>query len=204
MLPSALTNELCEQLVAGGEDAIDALTQIYGARPKDDFVRDAWPILRETWLAYSKESRGEVVRALRQQRGEHGQISNRKAQLEYLRCLRNSKGLREVVLQEFIDFGEVSHHDEDGRNYPSHDFKSRVENPLPPSSGGEVSVSAKNPVFETPQDETRYMQLLSPSSTAKSARSSASGAPTGQSPTCTSRASQGARTMTRSDNSNTR
>jgi superfamily II DNA or RNA helicase len=166
MVPSNLLNELCDQLIEGGEDASDALTQVYGARPRDEFVRDAWPILRETWLAHSKESRGEVVSALLEQRGEDGQISNRRAQLEYLRSLRNSKGLREVVLQEFINYGEVGHNDGDGRGYPSHDFKSRVEKPLPPSSGGEVPVSAKNPIFETSQDDKAYRQQPSPSSTA--------------------------------------
>ena len=46
-------------------------------------------------------------RALRELRDEDGRITNRRAQMEYLRELRNAKTLRSVVLQSFIEFGEA-------------------------------------------------------------------------------------------------
>ena len=165
-LPPALLKELSEQLVAGGEDPADALTQVYGARPKDDFVQEAWSILRERWLAHSRGSRNEVVLALRDQRREGGAISNRRAQLEYLRSLRNTKGLRDVALQKFISFGEVDHDDRYRPICPPNDVKSRVGKPLQPKSGGGVLVSTKNPKSKTSEDDARHMQQLSPSSTA--------------------------------------
>lgn len=79
-LPDALLHQLYRQLVEGGEDAADALKQIYGARPKDEFVREAWPILRDEWLGRDKQSRTTAIRALRERRREPGQISNRRAQ----------------------------------------------------------------------------------------------------------------------------
>lgn len=93
-LPSELRDELREALIEGDGDSTGLLAAIYGARPKDEFVREAWPTLLECWLTRDKESRCAVVLALREARREDGMITNRRAQLEYLRGLRNAKTMR--------------------------------------------------------------------------------------------------------------
>ncbi len=49
-LPGALARRLARDLQLTGEP-VAALREGYGARPGDDFVRDAWPFLRGAWLA---------------------------------------------------------------------------------------------------------------------------------------------------------
>ena len=93
--------------MSSGLDACEVLQDAYGARPKDDFVAEAWDLLREEWLHHDKPSRDQVVETLRELRDEDGRITNRRAQMEYLRELRNAKTLRSVVLQSFIEFGEA-------------------------------------------------------------------------------------------------
>jgi hypothetical protein len=90
-----------------GFEPAEVLHDAYGARPRENFVAEAWDTLREGWLYHDKESRDRVVAELRAARHEDGQITNRRAQMEYLRELRNAKNLRAVVLQTFIDRGEV-------------------------------------------------------------------------------------------------
>ena len=108
-LPADLVAELCEQLFddCAGFAPAEVLGDAYGARPKEDFVAEAWDTLREGWLHHDKESREWVVEALRVARREDGQITNCRAQMEYLRELSNAKTLRAVVLQAFIERGEV-------------------------------------------------------------------------------------------------
>lgn len=107
-LPEALLNELCQGLFEDctGFEPVEVLRHAYGARPKENFVVEAWETLREGWLHHDKESRNWVVVSLRAARGEDGTITNRRAQMEYLRGLRNAKTLRSVVLEAFIDLGE--------------------------------------------------------------------------------------------------
>jgi hypothetical protein len=104
-LPADLLAELCEQLFddCAGFAPTEVLGDAYGARPKENFVADAWDTLREDWLRHDKESRERVVEALRAIRREGGQITNRRAQMEYLRELSNAKTLRAVVLQAFVE-----------------------------------------------------------------------------------------------------
>ena len=111
-LPSTLLDALRHALIAGGDglDSAEALHEVYGACPKEVFVKEAWPVLRESWLQHHKESRDWVVASLHEARREDGTPTNRKAQMEYLRGLRNAKNLRSIVLQEFKAFGEIDGH----------------------------------------------------------------------------------------------
>ena len=98
---------LCHELDLGvDESPAVALQTVYGVRPKEDFIRDAWPTLLRAWLQNAKESREWIVDALRETRREDGRLTNRRAQMAYLRGLRNARSLRSIVLQEFIAFGE--------------------------------------------------------------------------------------------------
>jgi hypothetical protein len=78
----------------------------YGARPTVEFIRDAWPTLLKSWLSSDGGARQRVVEALEQARSEKGTVKGSRAQMAYLRGLRNSKNLREIVWDEFIAVGE--------------------------------------------------------------------------------------------------
>jgi HsdM N-terminal domain/N-6 DNA Methylase len=107
-LPSSLLHALCRDLglVADGDDWAAALRSAYGARPTEEFVRLAWPTLLESWLRTTKDSRDWVVEELRGARGERGSLTNRDAQMAYLRNLNNSKKLRSIVWDELVFTGE--------------------------------------------------------------------------------------------------
>ncbi|MDF2468274.1 MAG: rapA, partial [Rhodococcus erythropolis] len=108
-LPESLLDQLCEHLFVdnGGLTSAEVLQSGYGARPKDNFVVEAWEPLRENWLNGDKPSRDWVVATLRELRDEHGRATSRRAQMDYLRELRNAKTLRAVVLEAFIELGEA-------------------------------------------------------------------------------------------------
>lgn len=111
---------LCQDLglVVDGQSPAAALQTAYGARPNDDFVREDWSTLLRAWLQNTKESREWIVDALREARREDGRLTNRRAQMEYLRGLRNTKNLRSIVLQEFIAFGEIERTSEESPHNP--------------------------------------------------------------------------------------
>jgi Putative bacterial sensory transduction regulator len=85
-----------------------ALRERYGARPEQNFVRDAWPTLIKAWLETDDESRELVVDEL-QARGlgkARAPAVSAASQLYYLRSCRNSSALREAVAAIFTAFGE--------------------------------------------------------------------------------------------------
>lgn len=103
---------LCQDLglVVDGQSPAAALQTAYGARPNDGFVRDDWSTLLRAWLQNTKDSREWTVDALREARREDGRLTNRRAQMEYLRGLRNTKNLPSIVLQEFIVLASSNGH----------------------------------------------------------------------------------------------
>lgn len=110
-LPGWLIDALCRNLLENYKDIdhAQALRSVYRARPRDEFIREAWPTLRDVWLHRDGQSRKQVVDVLRALRGDEGRITNRRAQMEYLRRLRSTQRLRAVVLQAFIEYGESGH-----------------------------------------------------------------------------------------------
>lgn len=115
----------------------EALREVYGARPKDEFIREAWPTLLEAWLKRDNSSRDWIVTTLRQTRHEDRTLTKRRDQLEYLRELRNAKNLRAIVLTAFIAAGEVTPTDT-GRQPPP-------EAQQPPLPGEDVTTTAETP-----------------------------------------------------------
>lgn len=107
-IPGDVLRALSSELITNADqyDPAQALCDVYGARPKDEFVREAWPTLLDTWVKDDAEARGQIVTALRQTRGEDGTLTKRPDQLAYLRDLRNAKNLRAIVLEAFIAAGE--------------------------------------------------------------------------------------------------
>jgi type I restriction enzyme M protein len=113
-LPVALLKQLCGDLLdlpEGDGDWAEAMQAAYGARPTVEFIRDAWPTLLESWLSAAGDSRQRVVEALEQARGDKGIVRGSRSQMAYLRGLRNSKNLREIVWDELIAVGEEHHQD---------------------------------------------------------------------------------------------
>lgn len=101
-LPSTLRRRLARDLDLDGDPPI-ALRKAYGARPGEDFVRDAWPILRDEWLAKDGTARRSVVAQLRDRKLGDPElpVNNRQAQLRYVASCRNSSTLRQVILEQF-------------------------------------------------------------------------------------------------------
>lgn len=103
-LPTRLLRDLSSALDLHGDPAED-LRSWYGARPRVDFVRDAWPTLLESWLARDQNNARRAAQRLRER--NVGDTSERN-DVDYLSGLRNTSGLRAVIIDLFIEFGEQS------------------------------------------------------------------------------------------------
>jgi len=108
IVPRPITRRLARDLRLEGQP-VQALQSRYGMRPTVDLVRDAWPTLRDFWLARDTVARRALVAELRAQRlgRDDLPIRNRLDQLAYLASCRNSQGLRQLVLAAFLELGDV-------------------------------------------------------------------------------------------------
>ena len=90
-LPKPLLRGLKSDLGLEGEPA-DVLRATYGARPSNDFVRDAWPTLLDKWLGHDRSARVAIVSELRErQLGDMSiGVKNAAGQMDYLRTCKNS------------------------------------------------------------------------------------------------------------------
>ncbi len=106
VVPAPLLSRLARELGLSGVPET-ALRTAYGLGPRQDFVRDAWPTLRDVWLARHTPSRKRVVAELRAKPLGDLTLSvrNRAQQLTYLASCRNTSALREIVLAAFTDYG---------------------------------------------------------------------------------------------------
>ncbi len=107
-LPTRLTRRLARDLQLDGDSPV-ALRKAYGARPGEDFVRDAWPSLRDAWLAKDGPALRSITTLLRERRlGDMTMpVGNRQERLDYLGSCRNSSKLRQIVVEEFRTYGSV-------------------------------------------------------------------------------------------------
>jgi hypothetical protein len=101
-----LSPELIEKLAAGLKlegDAVDALIDRYGSRPKPAFLQDAWSILLDSWLSNDPVAAKQLAIALKERSlGDVGIEDD----ITYLKSCRNTSGLREVVIEAFHARGE--------------------------------------------------------------------------------------------------
>lgn len=108
-IPSALREQLADDAGTGSSSALDALRKRYGARPKEDFVRECWATLRDQWLAEDGAARAAVVAGVREAGlGSDVDVSTPDGEVALLRGLRNAKTLRTVVLRMFHELGEAA------------------------------------------------------------------------------------------------
>jgi hypothetical protein len=147
-------------------DPVDALRSGYGARPRVDFVRDSWPVLLSNWLAHDRASAKRVAGTLRQ-RGV-GDVTNRN-DLEFLSSLRNTSGMRQIVLEAFIERGEQSDEDRQLVRTLSVDTATPpVESPVPaalappaaPADTGPDSDGDGAPVPDLPESVSLMLYLI--------------------------------------------
>ena len=90
-LPLELLRPLVEELHLDGGDPAEDLKAEFGARPTEDFVREAWDVLEERWLNHDPQALDQVVEAL-WQRGRDGYRRPLGPQ-EQLGCLAAETGL---------------------------------------------------------------------------------------------------------------
>lgn len=101
-LPADLLRELAWGLGLPG-DAAEALQTRFGPRPKEDFVKESWPLLLQFWLSGDEPARQELVGALRAKGLGKTEISD---PISYLRSCNNSNSLRTEVNRLFLSLGE--------------------------------------------------------------------------------------------------
>jgi len=107
-LPEAGLRALCQELGFPDEEPAVTLRTAYGARPTEAFVQEAWPLVRDGWLARDTHLRKRVVEALWDLGLGTGEWpTNRKSELAYLAGRNNTKRLRQVVLDAIIEAGEI-------------------------------------------------------------------------------------------------
>lgn len=106
-LDHRLLRGLGESLRLAG-DPVVALRSGYGARPRVEFVRDAWPALLEHWLSSDRRAAKRVAASLRQRGVGDTAVSD---DFRFLSSVRNTSGMRQVVLAAFIEHGEQSSDD---------------------------------------------------------------------------------------------
>lgn len=102
-VPDAIVDSLGESLGLHTDDVRAELARRYGARPKEEFVGDTWPTLRDMWLAKDPTARTRVVEQLRDHKlgDESVDLEAEGGEDLYLRSIRNTSTLRKVVVEQF-------------------------------------------------------------------------------------------------------
>lgn len=92
---------------ASNAGAVADLTEKYGDKPSAEFVLEFWPVLRDGWLFRTAPDRHAVVENMRERgMGSKSAKSNtRPGQMAYLKSLKRSDALGEVVLPVFLESG---------------------------------------------------------------------------------------------------
>ncbi len=108
-LPYRVQLSLCSHLGLDRRDAARSLRKRYRARPREDFVADAWPVLRDDWLGRDRTVRRAAILNLRAAGlGLLGDVPlSPQRERNYLLSVRNTKPARAIVLATFIAAGEI-------------------------------------------------------------------------------------------------
>lgn len=104
-LPDELQQSLLPEDQRGSGKASDGLKRAFGARPKEEFIRDQWPVLLENWLRKDAQSCELLASSLRSLGLGDTAIAS---DIDYLVGCKNTKNLRSYALRAFLDFGEQS------------------------------------------------------------------------------------------------
>ena len=106
-IPDAIVTALASAIGSEG-DARTGLRATYGARPKQVFVQDLWPVLLDAWLPIDDDMRSWIVEELvAAGLGDLSiDVTAEIGQFQYLRTCRNASTLRIIVLSAFQTIGE--------------------------------------------------------------------------------------------------
>lgn len=99
-VPASVLAALADQLHLDGDAAVQALGPVFGSPPRTSFVRAAWPVLRDVWLAGRPDVRADLVSALRSEGVGDASLTD---DAEYLASCPNSHELRSLVLAAFVE-----------------------------------------------------------------------------------------------------
>lgn len=124
-LPNRLLRQLKDHFEIQGTDVAGALASRFGEEPTDDFVKEAWPTLRDGWVSTDPAVRRAVASALRAKGLGSQTIRGKSAQAEaaYLRTCRNSPALRAIVLSDLLALG----HSDRERSFGPEDLLAQVK-----------------------------------------------------------------------------
>ncbi len=101
-IPSDLREILAKNAKLDGV-APEHFIKKFGKRPTLEFVRQLWPILLDHWIDGERAASARIALALRLHDLGDPSVAD---DVAYLRTCRNTQRLREVVLLEFITYGE--------------------------------------------------------------------------------------------------
>lgn len=87
-------------------EAEQVLADRFGIKPKEDFVREAWPALLSCWLSNDDVATTRIAKALRSHGLGQVEITD---DYEYLGSCRNAMRLRKEVLLRFLDLEDKSY-----------------------------------------------------------------------------------------------
>lgn len=141
-IPHTLREILALSAELPGTDA-DHFVKKFGKRPTIEFIRQQWPILLDHWLVHDVSASARIALALRQHELGDPAVAD---DIAYLHTCRNTQRLREVVLLEFITYGERT------ANLPEH-------SPATPPPPQVIDTSAPTtPTSSTSQDPIEVLR----------------------------------------------
>jgi hypothetical protein len=157
-LPSPLVRALARDLDLDVLDVPNALRRTFGVSPREEFVRGAWTVLRDVWLANDDNARRAVIERLTV--AALGDLSalgeSREAELAYLSTCRNTPSLRHAVLNVLIDTGRGVLPSMPVRRKRADDTAPAevpTEEPVPPAAGLPEQRGAPEPAMPVDQAE---------------------------------------------------
>lgn len=102
-LPENLQLSLLPVEERTSQNVAEVLKRIYGARPREEFIREQWTTLLNNWLQDNIQECKNLASSLRPIGvGDNNIESN----IDYLKSCKNTKNLRNYTLKAFLDFGE--------------------------------------------------------------------------------------------------
>lgn len=99
-VPAPVLAALADQLHLDGGAAVAALGATFGSPPRTAFVRAAWPVLRDVWLAGRTDVRAGLASGLRAEGIGDTSLTD---DAEYLATCPNGHELRSLVLAAFVE-----------------------------------------------------------------------------------------------------
>jgi hypothetical protein len=103
-IETSILQSLIEELrLTDNGDPAQSLRGQYGAKPKEEFIKDAWNTLLEKWLVNDLAYASALADAARKTGLGDSSVTD---DLGFLRSCRNTIGLRREVLKAFLAFGE--------------------------------------------------------------------------------------------------